>query len=421
MKSFATKALAGFLLLTFTGGGFVWGFFAHKSRIFPFHLLRSAAQKTNHIAHDPVEVGAAGIDLSALRSLPYTGGTFDPDGHLRDVLVHDPSKVYPGLNLYAAREQGAAYLIDMDGKVAHRWELPGTGFHHVDVFPNGDLLAVQLSKQIIRIDKDSQPLWSTEEEFHHDVWIEEDGHIRALVHRPRLISALHPRIPVRDERLLTLTAEGDIVDDFSILESLMASPFAFLVPSVAHLTFAETQDAGTSALDLLHSNHVQVFDGSLAERSPLFAAGNLMISLRNINTIGILNGESHELLWAWGASNLYRQHQPMLLDNGNILIFNNGTESSQILELDPLTNLIVWQYEDPGEFFTRTRGSLQRLDNGNTLITESDPGYVFEVTASGEVVWKFANPHVDDQGIRGTIWRMVRLDPEAVPFLRRRS
>jgi hypothetical protein len=61
------------------------------------------------------------------------------------------------------------------------------------------------------------------------------------------------------------------------------------------------------------------------------------------------------------------------LTNGHLLIFNNGIKRSSVLELDPIANRVVWKYEDD-TFYSRMRGSVQRLPNGNTLITESDSG-----------------------------------------------
>jgi outer membrane protein assembly factor BamB len=105
-----------------------------------------------------------------------------------------------------------------------------------------------------------------------------------------------------------------------------------------------------------------------------------------------------------------------MLPNGRVLLFNNGTEQSTVLEVDPRTDKIEWQYTAPG-FFSEKRGSNQRLANGNTLITESDRGRVFEVTPEGEVVWEFVNPATTDDGKREALWRMVRLDPENLAFL----
>ena len=39
------------------------------------------------------------------------------------------------------------------------------------------------------------------------------------------------------------------------------------------------------------------------------------------------------------------------------------------------------------------KSAAQRLPNGNTLITESHCGRLFEVTRDGEIVWEFINPH----------------------------
>ena len=100
-----------------------------------------------------------------------------------------------------------------------------------------------------------------------------------------------------------------------------------------------------------------------------------------------------------------------------LLVYDNGYHrgSSRVLELDPVTEAIVWSYEsDPPEsFFSNLRGSNQRLPNGNTLITESERGRVFEVSPEGEVVWEFWNPDVVD-GRRKRIYRFMRLSRDFV-------
>ena len=51
---------------------------------------------------------------------------------------------------------------------------------------------------------------------------------------------------------------------------------------------------------------------------------------------------------------------------------------------------IVWQYDDG--FYSRIISGVQRLPNGNTLITEGTSGRLLEVTRAGEVVWEFISP-----------------------------
>ena len=122
-------------------------------------------------------------------------------------------------------------------------------------------------------------------------------------------------------------------------------------------------------------------------------------------------------VWLWGPTNIARQHHPTLLQNGHILLFDNGQSASQIIELDPLTSEVVWRYAPLDGFYSEMRGSVQRLPNGNTLVTESDPGVVFEVTPGGETVWRYLNPLTTADGLREPIWRMTRFDPQDVHFL----
>ena len=95
------------------------------------------------------------------------------------------------------------------------------------------------------------------------------------------------------------------------------------------------------------------------------------------------------------------QHAPVALANGNILTFDNGNfrtgahvPFSRVLEIDPATNAVVWSYADEmvNAFFTAFMGNAQRLPNGNTHITESATGRLFEVTPAGEVVWEYIIP-----------------------------
>lgn len=396
---------------------FLWGYLSHRNRVFPYPQARSLAAWAGWAeAPEPErhEVWRDPAALGALEALPYVDGLPDPEPELEGVLEHDPDRARDGINLYAPRELGEAYLIDMEGRKLWRWSSPRARWLHVEVFPDGDLLVVRKDRELFRLDRHSNLLWSVEDRFHHDVWVADDGRIYAQTRRDELVPEIHPEIPTVVDRITVLGPDGERLEDISLLDVVLRSDLAFLLPEFGALEIPE--DHG--ALDVLHTNHVEVFDGSQAHRSELFARGNLLVSMRSLHTIAILDGATHEVLWAWGPGNLTFQHHPSLLDNGHLLIFNNGTERSEIVELDPLAMEVVWRYSAP-DFFTKTRGSVQRLANGNTLITETDTGYVFEVTPTGERVWTFANPEVSEDGVRMSIWRMLRLQRDDVPFLRR--
>ena len=44
-------------------------------------------------------------------------------------------------------------------------------------------------------------------------------------------------------------------------------------------------------------------------------------------------------------------------------------------------------------FASSIMSGAQRLDNGNTLITDSLKGHIFEVNKEGEIVFSFINPY----------------------------
>jgi hypothetical protein len=102
-----------------------------------------------------------------------------------------------------------------------------------------------------------------------------------------------------------------------------------------------------------------------------------------------------------GDQQLFGPHSVTKLDNGNFLIFDNGWQRpegnrSRSVEMDPKSKTIVWQYatRTQNSFYSAFQGSTQRLPNGNTLITSTNMGHIFEVTggARPQVVWEFVLP-----------------------------
>lgn len=416
---FLARVLIAMLVLTLMGASFGWGFLTHQKGIFPHKLLRALVRSTGATPPRDETVMARAREVEKLlTALPYVSGTLDPDSERTGILIDQRDRVFEGLNFYGSRTEDRAFLIDLGGKVVHEWIFPSFRWQHLELLPNGDVLAVKNGKHLIRVNKKSELLWTYKADFHHSVWVDQ-GDIYGLISEPRLMPDVHPAVNIRDDLLVVLSGDGELKEKVSFMDLLLDSPYAYLLPSVSHMDFREKiEEEGAVNLDVLHVNSVEVFDGRLAGISELFAEGNILTSIKHINAIAILDGGSREVVWLWGPTNLILQHHPVLLDNGNIMVFSNGNKHSKIIELDPIDLEIVWQYEDPEEFFTRTRGSNQRLPNGNTLITESDTGYVFEVTTEGEKVWEFANPDVDSDGVRSAIWRMKRFPVSEITFLR---
>jgi hypothetical protein len=137
------------------------------------------------------------------------------------------------------------------------------------------------------------------------------------------------------------------------------------------------------------------------------------------DTIAIINPEQKQVVWAqsgpWDA-----QHEPLLLPSGNMLLLDNlgDNGTSRILEFDPFSLTIAWEY--PGatqaDFYTQGCGSCRRLPNGNTLITETDFGRAFEVTQNKKIVWEYNNPYRTGprNELIAKVAEMLRIDAASV-------
>jgi hypothetical protein len=157
--------------------------------------------------------------------------------------------------------------------------------------------------------------------------------------------------------------------------------------------------AAYALADPLHTNTVDVITEEAAANFAFGEAGQVLLSFRELGAIGVLDPQTKRLRWA-ARGYWLGQHDPDILPNGNILLFDNygyferPEGRSRVVEFDPQTMAIVWQYAGTAEgpFESLIRASQERLANGNTLITESSGGRILEVTPAGEIVWQFINP-----------------------------
>jgi hypothetical protein len=401
--------------------------------------------------------------LEMLRSVPYLGlSQSEAAKGDTGVVLHDADRTWPGYQLACRLSAGEAYLMDMEGRKVHRWRYPPGpygGEDHAILLDNGDVVVIKKFSELARYDWNSDLIWRRRFEPHHDVALAPDGSFYVIdqeMHQYRDAA-------VSFDVLVHLSANGELIDRWSthdhrqeIVHTLSREPhldriarrFQGRLPgSGSHglnelepnnqpegldrsepLGRFDSDSAGAHGTDrryeYFHMNTVGVLpDNDLGRQDDRFRPGHLLVCFRNINLIAVLEKDTYRLLWGWGEDELQWPHHPTMLPNGHILIFDNGIhrEYSRIVELDPLREVLVWEYaaRPPEDFYSPTRGSCQRLPNDNTLICESDEGRVFEITADGEMVWEWLNPAIIG-GHRETVYRMIRLAPERVkPLLER--
>jgi hypothetical protein len=132
------------------------------------------------------------------------------------------------------------------------------------------------------------------------------------------------------------------------------------------------------------------------------------------------------------------QHDATLLDNGNILVFDNGLFrkqkkpllSSRVLEINPDSKKVVWEFNggetgpEKARFAASIMSGTQRLKNGNTLVINAIRGHLFEISKDGKLVWDFINPFLSkntgsfDNNI---IFKAQRYYSEDIPILKKLS
>jgi hypothetical protein len=388
--------------------------------------------------------------LEMLRSVPYLSfSETEVEETDSSISMYIPERTSDGYNFHNSLTFRVARLLDMKGREVHRWQLPPFGesekggrIDYSFMLPNGDVMNIRRKSQqdpgsvLMRIDWDSNVLWKKDIPAHHDVAQAPDGTFYTLFREVREHRGLRVKfcgiVRLKDggeeiERWSSYRHLDDIMsvlDTRSFLDTVLDSVARGWSPRGHELDAIEmAQRTHRYAYDYFHMNTVSVLPANVLEgEDGRFRQGNLLVCFRNVNQIAVLEKDTYRVLWAWGEGFLERPHHPTLLDNGHLLIFDNGVRRrySKVVEMDPLSGEIVWEYQGtpPESFFSSGRGSSQRLPNGNTLVCNSGQGQVFEVTAEGEMVWLWLNPYFNMRR-REAVYRMIRWPAEVVePLLR---
>jgi hypothetical protein len=371
--------------------------------------------------------------------------------------VDKPDQTCDGYTLLMYGGGTRAVLVNMRGEVVHQWHVPFSTVWpdqpasdwkkdekvyyadgHLD--PNGDLLVVMegpLDWQtpsngygLAKLDKDSHVLWTYADKCHHSIDVGEDGTVYAIT--TELVKEMPQGLeyiptPCMVDFVDVISPEGKRLKRLPLLEAFRDSPYASLLcmlerskmygqaspPAPPGIVTTPPFVDDQRRRDVLHMNAVQVLSRALAPKFPLFKAGQLLISPRNLDAIAVLDPDDGKIVWAargpWRA-----QHDPTFLDNGHLLLFDNmgSPRGSRVLEYDPQTQAFPWSYPGAGgtPFYSRLRGQAQRLPNGNTLVVNSDGGEAFEVTPGQEVVWSCS--------CGADLYRARRYTPDQLPFLK---
>lgn len=359
--------------------------------------------------------------MRELESLGYVAGS-RPAPTVASVVLHDRERAATGYNLFNSGHAPEAVLMDMDGEVLHRWGRsyrdvwPDSARHRhpnhdfwrrVRLLPGGELLAIVDGFGLMKLDRRSRVVWARHNGAHHDLEVLPGGDILVLTREARMIRRLHPRNPVLVDFIVRLGPDGTEKQRVSLLAALENwAGFDGIWERVR-------KHSG----DVFHTNSLELLDGRAAGRAPAFVAGRVLVSIRELNTVAVVDLDRVEVVWAQQGP-FEAQHDATILDDGDLMLFNNilrpGVSAVQVFDL--AGGQEIWRFAGTDErpFYSRTCGTSQPLPGGHVLVTESDNGRAFEITSDGDVVWDFYNPHragEHDEYI-ATLFEVLRLPPD---------
>ena len=343
--------------------------------------------------------------------------------------VCDRDRACPGFTLLAPHDGGGeVYLIDLQGKVIHSWQMPyppglygylterGTLFYNGKTVDDSGTYISKLPYKggaALEVDWNGRILWEVKHpDHHHDGIRLRNGNVLLLC-MIQLPHELHSKIKggipgtehngeIYGDRLIEMTTDGQVVWEWRTWEHL---------------------DPETERITAVQDLRTEWGRGNGLAEMP---NGDIVMSSREISTVIIIDRKTERVIWKLGAPPLCGQHAPVPLANGHLLLFDNGPHRldhpmpfSRVIEVDLATKEIVWKYQEKNvyNFFSPRISNAQRLPNGNTLVCEGDFGRIFEVTMDGELVWEFVNPYFggnSHHGLNNRLFRAYRYSEEEI-------
>jgi hypothetical protein len=326
--------------------------------------------------------------------------------------VHDAAALADG-HLLISRidpksQRPVAELVDTTGEVLHTWPIDHSRMveggaanefpHTATLLPDGSILVnVDDQKGLARLDACGDPVWvKADMIYHHMISRGQDGY---------WIWAEPDWDGGHNQRLVRFDPEsGETLETISLLDDLIArSPenrVAFTMP--AGMKF-EAQAIPDETTDFFHPNDIEELSPALAPAFPQFRAGDLLISLRNLDLVAVIDRQTLAVKWAqygpWRD-----QHDPDFEADGTISVYSNngGRNRSTIIVIDPRTNSAREAFGSEGvPFSSFIMGRHERLENGNWLIASPMEGRVLEATADGRLVREFNN--ILDEGYNNVL------------------
>ncbi|MCS3753515.1 hypothetical protein GGP79_001460 [Salinibacter ruber] len=388
---------------------FLIGFAVRAARVPPNDVLKQAWMQARSTVEPPTFLKPRVHDRSGVRRA-------DPDAMQDGVTLL--TSTWKGPEGWSPRIR----LINRAGDVLHEWRIDETALfadsldlsrkhylHGSHLLPNGDVLFNVEHGGTARVDACGNVKWRLPIGTHHSIDRAADGSfwVSDLTQSLRRTSSAYPDgYPGLEaayfDRLTRISPEGQVLQTIGVLDILYGSDLARYVSKAYISGQQESPESDLPGTDPTHLNDVEPLPPSMADEYPLFEAGDLLVSLRNVHLVFVLDPETETVKWH-ASEPFIMQHDPDFIGDGWIGVFDNNRDftergtvqgGTRIIGIQPHTDSTRKLFPTPQSesFHTKKGGKWQLLDNGNLLLTEHHAGRVMEVTPDGRTVWEWVHP-----------------------------
>ena len=334
-----------------------------------------------------------------------------------EIISQDEELSQPGITFMDFESQNCSGAVNEAGKliwIIQRENYSSSKFVFTQLAPNGNVLGYSPGTGY-EIDLDGNIIFQTPANVgvHHDFNKTNQGTyflVSGMVedhYCPEECSDYLPdMIPWQGDIFRELNSAGEIIWDWNTFDH---------IDSTEYNPYYVQVYTGQYEMDWTHSNSVYYDE----------TTNSVFVSIRNLSRIIKIDYSSGHIIWNLGETdfmneidfdvdlNFSQQHSVQVLENGNLLFFDNHRylqpELSRCLEVaydeTDMIAEIAWEHELPVNLFSGSRGECDRLENGNTLITAGRTGNTLEVTPENEVVWHL---NVENNNLSVSMYRSER-------------
>jgi hypothetical protein len=430
-KSASDRWAYRLFLISMAGGVFLYGVAVGKLEIFPYGLWRQAQSGCKFVLR-----------------LDQRDGAYRLLGDPSTPKIWSTSQASGGLFLVTRVGVEADFVIDLmdaDGEVIHQWHadwfaiwpdadhIPaqlvphrrqGTIVHGAVVLESGDVIFNFEHLGLVCLDWEGVPRWRLPYQTHHSVHLHDDGNLWVCgekwhFERDRRFPNHVP--PFIEHTLLEVSTNGKILREWSVADLLTKNGYRGLL----HLDLPdkyEQQNFGSKEVrgDQRHLNCVEPFPDEM--QPGFFRPGDILVSLRNINTVLAFEQETENIKFITTGA-FVRQHDPDFVDGNTISVFDNNHNGdadpqSRIVLISLPENKVEEYYAGTSDapFYSPVMGKTQWLPNGHLLVTDAASGRAFELDRDRKIVWQFHN--LVGQGKVGKLTEVSRLTDQLAQKLR---